>query len=276
MDESVGDGASGVVEELSPIFEGQVGGDDGGGSLVALVEDLVEQVGAAGVEGEVSELVDEQEVVRGPGRESTREGIARLRGDQFVDQVSSEGESHPIAAEAGKGLARTKTRAGRRQVPIEPALMPLLRLLVKDAPAGAPLLRVPPPEDCAELVRKDLLAAGCDREELFADGGERHHFTFHGLRHTALTHWAVAERPLQWLLVAAGHTNFDVTQRYIDAAVMLKGTFGQPHPPLPPSLLEDAESELWRNYQKDEGKLLISLRPQRELNPCYRRERPMS
>jgi hypothetical protein len=58
MDESVGDGASGVVEELSPIFEGQVGGDDGGGSLVALVEDLVEQVGAAGVEGEVSELVE--------------------------------------------------------------------------------------------------------------------------------------------------------------------------------------------------------------------------
>ena len=46
MDETVGDGAGGggVVEQRSPVFESQVGGDDGGGALVALVEDLVEQV----------------------------------------------------------------------------------------------------------------------------------------------------------------------------------------------------------------------------------------
>jgi RepB plasmid partitioning protein len=58
MHESVGDGAggSGVVEELAPVLEGQVGGDDGRGALVALVKDLVEQVGAACIEGQVSDL----------------------------------------------------------------------------------------------------------------------------------------------------------------------------------------------------------------------------
>jgi hypothetical protein len=48
VDESVGDGAGGggIVERFAPVLEGQVGGDDGGGALVALVEDLVEEVGS--------------------------------------------------------------------------------------------------------------------------------------------------------------------------------------------------------------------------------------
>lgn len=73
----------------------------------------------------------------------------------------------------GKKLARTKTSAGRRQVPIEAALAPLLEAVCDVTADDGPLLRVPPPEDCAELVRKDLIAAECDREELFADDGER-------------------------------------------------------------------------------------------------------
>jgi integrase len=177
---------------------------------------------------------------------------------------------------AGKGSARTKTRAGRRQVPIEPTLRPLLEALMDHSEDGKPLLRVPPPEDCAELVRRDLLAAGCDREELFADDGERSHFTFHGLRHTCLTHWAVAGRPLPWLLSAAGHTSYEVTQRYIDAGMVMRGSFGQPHPPMPPGLLLEVSdgSGIWT--PKQWAKSPESLRPQRELNPCYRRERPVS
>ena len=104
MDESVGDGGGGggVVEELSPVLEGEVGGDDGRGALIALVEDLVEQIGAAGVEGQVSQLVDEQEVVGGPSREAPGEGVACLGGDELVDEIGGEGETHAVAAQAGE------------------------------------------------------------------------------------------------------------------------------------------------------------------------------
>jgi integrase len=177
---------------------------------------------------------------------------------------------------AGTGkLTRTKTRAGRRQVPIEPALRPLLEVLVEQTEDGTPLLRVPPPEDCAELLRKDLIAAGCDREELLADDGERQHFTFHGLRHTCLTHWAVAGKGQQWL-AAAGHTDLATTMGYVDVAVMLSGNFGQPHPPLPPELQREVSDGfgLWK--PKRGAKFSQLQRSQRELNPCYRRERPVS
>jgi integrase len=177
---------------------------------------------------------------------------------------------------AGKGSARTKTRAGRRQVPIEPTLRPLLEALVEQTEDGTPLLLVPPPEDCAELVRKDLLAAGCDREELFADDGERMHFTFHGLRHTCLTHWAVAGRQLPWLLSAAGHTSYEVTQRYVDAGMVMRGRFGQPHPPMPAGLLEEVSAGFGLKTPKPGSKFSQLQRSQRELNPCYRRERPVS
>ncbi len=192
--------------------------------------------------------------------------VGELRG---LTPESIDGEHGVIVVRrqrrGGKSLARTKTRAGRRQVPIEEALVPLLEALAKHTADGEPLLRVPPPEDCAELVRKDLLAVGCTREELHADDGERQHFTFHGLRHTCLTHWAVAGRPMQWLLVAAGHTSYEVTQRYVDAAVVLRGTFGQPHPPLLPALIEEASANTVRNTVLRGAKLSKLLRPQREL-----------
>ena len=177
---------------------------------------------------------------------------------------------------ADKKIGRTKTRAGRRQIPIEANVEPLLRVLVEAVGEGGSLLRLPPAEDCAEKVREDLLASGVDREDVFADDGERQHFTFHGLRHTCITHWAVAGRGVQWL-AAAGHTDLNTTQGYVDTGLLLRGSFGQPHPPLPPELVVGAtDPELWRNYGKIDPKLPESLRSQRELNPCYRRERPVS
>jgi hypothetical protein len=60
VDEAVSDGQSGggVMEELAPFFEDQVGGDDGGASLVAPIEDLVQQICAAGIESEVTKFID--------------------------------------------------------------------------------------------------------------------------------------------------------------------------------------------------------------------------
>ena len=104
MHEAVSDGGGGgaVVEELAPIFEGEIGGDDGGGALVAAVEDLVEQVSAAGVEAEVAELVDEEQRGRRLGGEAPVKGVARLRGDEIVDEIGGEDEADAVAAEASE------------------------------------------------------------------------------------------------------------------------------------------------------------------------------
>ena len=91
-----------VVEQLAPVLEGEVGGDDGGGPLIAAVEDLVEEVGAARVEGEVAKLVDEDQVVAGPSGEAPGEGVFGLAGDEVVDEVGGEDESSAVSAEAGE------------------------------------------------------------------------------------------------------------------------------------------------------------------------------
>lgn len=104
VDESVGDGAcgGGVVEELAPVLEGEVGGDDGRRSLVAPIDDLVEQVCAARVEGEVAELVDQQQVWCRPGVEPPVEGVAALAGDtrSVLAPEVDEGRE-PVFAQAG-------------------------------------------------------------------------------------------------------------------------------------------------------------------------------
>jgi hypothetical protein len=83
-----------------------------------------------------------------------------------------------------------------------------------------------------------------------------------------------------WSLAAAGHTDLATSQRYIAGANLLReGKFGEPHPPLPESLLGEN-----RPGDSPEGVELIQAavildekwRSQRELNPRSRRERPVS
>jgi len=59
--QAIGDGAGGggIVKQRAPVFERQVGRNNRRDALITLVEDLVEQVGPSGVEGQVPELVDE-------------------------------------------------------------------------------------------------------------------------------------------------------------------------------------------------------------------------
>jgi integrase len=134
------------------------------------------------------------------------------------------------------GTKATKTRRAR-VVDIEPELLPLVRLLVSEAGEGGKLLRMPPDEDRAELLRRHLGWAGCDRDALSADDSARAPIKFHNLRDTCLTHMARrGDDPLriQW---RAGHTAFAMTEKYIAEARRLPPNFGRPLPPLPPSLL---------------------------------------
>ncbi len=183
-----------------------------------------------------------------------------------------------VRSQRQKGQVRTtKTAAGRRIIPIPDELRPLLESLVEGAVEGRPLVRLPPAEDCAEKVRDDLVKAGCDREDLFADDAHRQHFTFHGLRHSAITHWAVAGRSIDWIMSAAGHESHETMRGYLDRAAMVRAGFGTPHPPLPERVL--SIGPLGPIKDRADEKLSDSIyfqRPQRELNPCYRRERPVS
>src|SRR5262245_6992605 len=104
MHEAVGDGARRrrVVKELAPILEGQIGGDDGRHALVPLVEDLIEEIGAARVEAQVTELVDEQQLIPGPRGQPLSDRVSRLGGDEVVDEIGGEREAHAVTAQAGE------------------------------------------------------------------------------------------------------------------------------------------------------------------------------
>ena len=64
MEETVeyGGGDSAItVEDGSPLFEGFVGGKYDRTALVALADDLEEQIGSALVDGKIADLVEEQQ-----------------------------------------------------------------------------------------------------------------------------------------------------------------------------------------------------------------------
>lgn len=137
----------------------------------------------------------------------------------------------------------SKTDAASRQIPIEPALLPLLKRLVKEHKTGA-LVEVPSGQGSngtADLMRLDLERAQLTRAALFRDDAHVMPFNFHALRHTAITHWAVAGKSQLFLLTVAGHMDVQMTKRYLGKAASVSAKFGTPHPPLPPKLLGGAE-----------------------------------
>ena len=186
---------------------------------------------------------------------------------------------------------KTKTRRAR-SFDLEPTIVPLLKILADEKKTGR-VLHLPPDEDRAELLRKDVATALkwadiARRADLLLEDGtdDRLALRFHDLRHTCLTWMAVrGDDPMriQW---RGGHTTFATTQGYIEAGRKLGGNFGAPFPSLPSSLLGGAGgAALTLGLFSDDGKaeapqpfVIAGLlgRPQRELNPCYRRERPMS
>ena len=50
-----------VVEDLRPLLEGAVGGNDGGAALVALTDHLEQGVGAELVDRQIAQLVDHEQ-----------------------------------------------------------------------------------------------------------------------------------------------------------------------------------------------------------------------
>jgi hypothetical protein len=71
-------------------------------------------------------------------------------------------------------------------------------------------------------------------------------FTSHGLRHTAITHWAVGGKSQLFLLTVAGHLDVTMTKKYLGKAASVSAEFGQPHPSLPASVFGGTEVILLR------------------------------
>jgi hypothetical protein len=91
-----------------------------------------------------------------------------------------------------------------RDVPIEATLRPLLEALKEEAETDR-VLRVPPPEDCAELPGKDLRTASVDRPAIHGLDDMVHQLTFYAIRDTHCTWRAVrGDAPVD-IMTHAGH-----------------------------------------------------------------------
>jgi len=67
-------GDDGIAEDLAPFGEAAVRGEDHGALLVASIDELEEQVAASGNNGQVPDLIHDQE--RGPAQEA--DALAQL------------------------------------------------------------------------------------------------------------------------------------------------------------------------------------------------------
>ena len=158
-----------------------------------------------------------------------------------VDLVNGTITISKQATRKGTETRPTKTRKART-IDIEPHVRALVELLCKH-PEGREgrLVRVPPSEDCAELLRADLWTVGARRPELHESDAARTAVWFHHTRDTHLTMMATrGDSPIaiQW---RGGHTDFKTTQGYLSRGQTEARRIGVPLPPIPASILAGPE-----------------------------------
>jgi integrase len=167
--------------------------------------------------------------------------------------------SKAIDARTGKAKPLPKTQGAVREVPIDPALMPLLKRMHDEAPqtddgvACGPVLPV-----LAELndkfrakqLRAHLRLADVTRERLFAETPTLLPVNFRSCRDSGITWLALAGVPLQVMKGRAGHEEVETTLGYVKMAEDLGGRVGKPFPPLPAELLGQASGQVARTLRK--------------------------
>ena len=130
---SVGDavddglGEARVGEDLGPFAEREVGRDDQRCSLVALGDDLEDELCCTVGECEVSELVEDDELGAGVARDDAAELAAALGCLQLVREGGECGEAHAASLLAGEDRERDRqvclARAGRVRIELLTLLM---------------------------------------------------------------------------------------------------------------------------------------------------------
>jgi hypothetical protein len=85
-----------IAEDLAPGAEAPIGGQDHQPALVAAADQLEEQVGAAAVDGQVADLIDDEQPRRGAELELVLQAPLSVCLGQLLDQGSRRGEQHPV------------------------------------------------------------------------------------------------------------------------------------------------------------------------------------
>ncbi len=148
--------------------------------------------------------------------------------------------SRAVDARTGKAKPMPKTANAVRDVPIEPALLPLLKAMHEgrasdDAPV-VPVLGKVNDKFRAKLLRAHLLLASVKRARLTADTLTLRPLDFRSMRDTGITWLALSGLSLHAVQRRCGHEDIDTTNGYVKMAEDLSGTIGEPFPPLPPGL----------------------------------------
>jgi hypothetical protein len=95
-----------VAEDVAPFAEAAVGGEDHGAALVTGVDELEEQVGAAGGDRQVADLVDDQQGVAGDEADALLELSFALGLGQRGDDVGKRAEVDALAGLDGLDAER--------------------------------------------------------------------------------------------------------------------------------------------------------------------------
>ncbi len=164
------------------------------------------------------------------------------------------------------GRPKSTKTGDSRSVPIEPALMPLLRALhARSSGLGpvAPLLGLVDIDRNAEMLRAQLRAAGITRSELFADSTTEQQVRFRSWRDTGLTWRAIRGDEILRIKRAAGHKSFSTTEGYIVAAEDVNIPPSSVFPPLPQAFLDAAQSS-----KQSSPMVPVILHPSEVANDC--------
>jgi hypothetical protein len=90
-----------VGEDLGPLGEGQVGGDDDGGLLGSLCDDLEQQLGSDLGQWNVAKFIDDDQFHAGPAGQHAAQTLLPLCFDELVDERGGGREANSPALTTG-------------------------------------------------------------------------------------------------------------------------------------------------------------------------------
>src|SRR5258708_29914579 len=90
------------AEHAGPLVEWQIAGDDGRAALIALAEDLEQELGAGRRKGYIAEFIDDQQLVTGQLALQAEQSLLVPGLDQPVDHSGRGGEADRQALLAGR------------------------------------------------------------------------------------------------------------------------------------------------------------------------------